>query len=424
MALHVAVLAFVTVSLVVLVRSRWRPWRGRLPLAFAGFWLVVFVWAVPAYLRAPDPAAARQELTGLLTGGLLALAVFASIGGDPQRLRGARLGWTLGLALCVLTAVVEIVTGTHLWVPADQAWAIQSRTVVSGPFHNPNDFAVVLTAMISGTIAYRVDVTDGRRRLLLTALIVMGGIVVVLTESRGGLLALVAVLVMHAWRAWRTRAHVRHPGLPGAPRRVWPWVATAALAAALAVSVFPSPRTSPVARVVAGVTAEGTARSDHLRIDLVRAGLRYFEESDGLGTGAGSFEPLLAADPNPGVSTRTWLHNSFVEILLQYGLVVALLLGALVAAIAVAALQRPRGASSEQAPGASALDRTEALCALLVFVALGLDANSALETHVWWVGLAYAAACAYTIHVRTSSPAQTTLDEVAVIAAPRPVSLR
>ena len=189
-------------------------------------------------------------------------------------------------------------------------------------------------------------------------------------------------------------------------------VALAGVVAAFTVPALAS--RNPLYRLATSLTAEATARSDHLRLDLIRAGLRYTTDSDGLGTGAASFEPLLAADPHPGVAVQTWLHNSFVELLLQYGVLPTLVLAALITAVVVTLLPRSTALTARSAPRSAVdpeagLARAEAAAALIAFVALGVVASTALPSQLWWVMLAQATASASASAslMRAGRPAQT-----------------
>ncbi len=440
MSLRIASLTLLVLAAAGLYELLPRLRRARLPTAlrhapaawvFVAFVAVLLLWAPVVYVRSPAPAEAKTELTGLLTGVLLAAGTVAATRGSPHGLRGLRLGWTLGLGLVLVTAAVELATGLRVHADESLTWALDP-TVVAGPFRNPNDFAAILTVLVSGVIAYRATLRGRILRAGLAVMALLGVVAVLLTQSRGGLIAITLVLAIHGIRAaldGRAALLSRSRPLPaqrcpassaavsgGSPsaaggtrhRRIVTRLFVAATVVVAAVAAFTVPalvRLNPIAATIAAAGQPGTARSDTLRLDLIRAGWRYFTESDRLGTGAGSFEHLLANDPDPGVSHIIWMHNSFLEFLLQYGVVVA---GALVAVIAavlatVAWGARPRplarpARSAQPAPTTASARRlvtAEVLSALVAFAALGTLAYTALETHVWWMMLAQAVAGAW-----------------------------
>lgn len=400
---HLATVFFAAVGCLGLLGLRGASRRGRAaPIAFAGFWVVFAAWAPLAAARSLNPPVGRAEIVGMLTCGVVALAVVALTGGSAAGLARLRLGWSLALAFSVVVAGGELLTGRHLDVPPDAAWAVASRTVVSGVFHNPNDFALALVAMTAGALAHRASLPADRAaaRAAVGGLAAAGSVLVLLTESRTGLGTLVVVLGLFAWRAGRERR--RGEASPPRSRRGWALVGGGA--GGLVVAAFAVPALAahnPVLRLVAAAGTAGTARSDHLRLDLLRAAWRYFVASDRFGTGAATFETLLWSDPDPGVSTRTWLHNGAMELLLQYGVVVAGALAVVVVLVLAGA------ADSRRRPGdpAAGLARTELLAMVVAFAGLAFVSNSSLTITLWWVMLADAVGCAWWLSSSSPAPA-------------------
>lgn len=386
---------------------RRRPRRPSLreaavPLAMSVVVVVLAASSVLALHRAPDPLEGRTEVQGLLAGVAIAVAALALSRGSWRGLAALRRGWPLALLLAAGVAAVELLTGRHLWIPSGLSWAETSRTIVAGAFRNPNDFALALTAMISGTLVHAASLPRRGSAALrggLLALVVAGIVAVALTESRSGLLACTLVLAVHSAAALRRRlarthrhparprpAHVAQPRLP---RRLGAGLGLAVAAALAAAFLVPAlAARNPVLHMASAAAAPGTARSDRLRLDLLRAALRYLHDSDGLGTGAASFEVLLARDPAPGVASRTWLHNTFLELLLQYGAPTALALaGLLVLVVGALLVPRRRGRRAH-------LVRVETLGFLVPYVALGCASATVLTTPIWWLLLGQVVASA------------------------------
>lgn len=414
MAAHLATVLACGAAALALWAARGSAWRRPAPSALLAFAVLALAWVPIASGRAPDAAEGRAEVSGLVAGLAVAVGVAAASRGTWSGLVAMRRGWALALALSCGVALVELVTDAHLWIPAGHSWAETSRTIVAGAFRNPNDFAVALTAMISGTLAWRRDAGPPGRRVAV-ALAALGAGFVLLTESRAGLLALLVVLGLHAAGARSGRREGRP--VRGSARRPHRFLvpALAALVVAVGVAAFTLPALAarnPVARLIAAAADPGTSRSDGLRVGLLRAAARYAADSDGLGTGAASFEPLLAADPSPGVSTRTWLHNTFAELALQYGVLVAGGLLVLLAVLTLGLRPRRRGRRPAVAhpsrPRARRLvtARVEGAAALVAFVALGCVASTALTTPIWWLVLGQAAASAWWCSVPPRGPSQ------------------
>lgn len=403
MGLRLATVLMLLAGAAAVWAARHTPWRRPVPLALLALAGGTAVWTPVALLRAPDAGSGRAEVQGLLAGLAVALAALALSRARQRGLDAMRLGWMLALALSVVVATFELITDAHLWIDPELAWAKNHRTIVSGAFRNPNDFAIALAAMISGTLSVfttsrRSSVSPSSTRAVASrrvalVLVALGSVGVVLTQSRSGLLALLAVLAIHAVFG------LRRPGRHLNRRVMWVAGGVGAVVVAASVLVPALAARNPIVQAIRATGEPGTARSDALRVDLVRAALRYFEASDGLGTGAASFEVLLARDPAPGVATRTWLHNSFMEVLLQYGVVVTSLLAVVLLAVLVAAL-RPRRRPGREVAGA----RAEVFSSLAVFVLLGTASATVVTTPIWWLVLGQACASAWWLQTADPAP--------------------
>ncbi|WP_168581216.1 O-antigen ligase family protein [Gephyromycinifex aptenodytis] len=401
--LHAATLVMVGLALPALWLTR-SCWRRGAPLALAMAAGLIIACIPNALVRAPDPGAGRGEALGLTAGLAVALSVVA-VSGLPlrracrPRLAALRLGWFLALLLSLLVAGVELATDRHLWVGPGLGWADQSRTIIAGAFRNPNDFAIALSAMISGTLAWAASRRcAGSLRVVVGAALAAGVLAVLLTESRSGLLTLLVILGLHAWGWWRRRTAQRPDGGPVLSRRSVAAAGVLLGLTAIGLCTLPTlARYNPLVRLVRAAADPSTARSDGLRVGLLRAGWRYFTASDGFGTGADSFEPLLQADPRWNFGIITWLHNSFLELLLQYGVIPAAALAAVIGVILVTVWRYPGGPEHD-------LARIEALSALVAFLALGCASATVLTTPVWWLILGQATCSAWWLSGPVAQP--------------------
>lgn len=404
-------------------RRRWATWA---PWTFVVPWAVLVAWMPSALGRAPDQALGRLEIERLLVCLIISGVLLFGVRGSRAGLRGMRIGWLLGLLVSVAIGGWEIVTKEHLlFLDSRGTWVFGDGRLASGTFINPNNFATVLVGMIVGTLALRAGVARGRRpraAVALDVVAVAGAVVVVFTQSRS---ALIALAVVGALEVVRRRAARRAPlGVPrgtqpGSPvlgtpaavspaigtpaigtpaadptrRRTW-WAALTAVGA-LAVASVTVPalaRHNPLVELVSMLGDEETLRSDNLRIELIRAALGQLRDSGYLGSGAGAFEPLLAADPPSSVIKVTNLHNSFVELLSQYGIVVGLVHAVSLVMVFAVAAWPGRAAGRLARLRALPLDsRVEIGGYLAAYLAFGITASSALTFSAWW--LLHASAC-------------------------------
>ncbi|WP_169316258.1 O-antigen ligase family protein [Mobilicoccus pelagius] len=359
-------------------------WRRTPVWGLPAFWFVGLGWMPYAWRVAPDPEWASREV--LLLSYCAVLSTAALLLGRRASLAWWRRGWVLSLVLAGAVAVWEMTTAQHLWV---HPWPFQPRIAVA-TYGNPNNFGIVTLAMLVAVLAWRAESRSRAVRAGLGVAAVACAAFAILSESRSAVLGLVLVALLDV-----SRRLAAHPGLVratvAAHRRVAATLAV--LVGMLAVASFVVPALAarnPLVRMIHAALQPETAASDLFRVRVSLLGLRYWRESGFLGTGAGSFEPIMWNDPASGIEIEANLHNAFVELLMQYGVVVfaafALLLLVLVRVwwtTRLAARLRPR----------VGIVRTELAGHLLVFAALGLTASSALTLTVWWLVLANACAC-------------------------------
>lgn len=371
--------------------------RHRSPLAWLLpiFWLGFALWAPIALTRSPDLDAGRLELNRLWLCLALSLLVAAASRGSFTGITGLRLGWFAGLALSVAIAGWELTTGEHLFVDDAHPWAFGDGPMAVGTFINPNNFATALVAMIAGSLALAATLRSVWASRAVQLVVMLGCLVVVVTQSRSGLLALAVVIGLEARRrVLEQRASGRRlASLPRSRRTRWV-LAGLALAVGALTFVPPLAQRNPLAQMITAQFGEETARSDSLRLQLMAASWRYLRESGWLGSGAGSFEPLLWNDPDAGTLKLTNLHNAFLELLTQYGVHIGALYALVVAGL-VTALVRSRRVLGRT----TRVARYEACGHLASVLALGIAASSALHVPMWWVALAAAAACAWQVEV-------------------------
>lgn len=375
-----------------------RAWRHRPVVAFVLFWVVVWLWMPYALRVAPDAGWAHREMESLAWSALSSLgALCVGVRGGPT---GWRAGWLLGLALTGSIGVWELTTGNHLWVTPERPWPFRG-TVAAATYINPNNFGIVLLSMLVATLAWRASVRHRGGRLLLAFAAVFASAMALASQSRAAALGLAVILGLEALR-WYHTLHVDVRGLLSRHRRVALSATVAGLILVAASFLVPGlAARNPVAAMLYAAAQPETGASDAFRIRLIRLALGYAADSGFLGTGAGSFEPIMWKDAHSGIDIEANLHNAFVELLMQYGAVVAVMLG-MVMIVVLAAWWRS-GPGSDARPPFDVL-RTELLGHLVVFTALGCTASSSLALPVWWLMLAQVCATASVLpprrHVR------------------------
>jgi O-antigen ligase len=190
------------------------------------------------------------------------------------------------------------------------------RAAWIGIFANPNDLAYHLVIGIAMTLAARDAAKSRGWKLLYLAMLVPMGVAILLTQSRGGMIAAGAVLTL-----WVLRSVRRAPAFFGV-----------ALALGCIFSLGPA---DVFSRRNDSSTVYGEDMSAKGRVDAWRTGLRIAAERPLTGVGAGAFV-VAWPDFAPGDAgpARTE-HNTFIQLVGEMGIpalcffVIALVAGVL-----------------------------------------------------------------------------------------------
>lgn len=366
-----------------------RRWSAVPPWAFLAPAACLLAWMPYAVQVAPNAAAATREIDQLTLAIFTACVAFAGTRGAPTGALGVRAGWAGALALSCAFGLWEIAEKTYLFRQPLAPWT--ERRIPVGTFVNPNNLSTAMIAMLAGTLALRAQTTNAIARYAIDAVVAVGSIVIIFTQSRTGVGALIILMALEVWR--RTTRHPdASPPAPRSPRRRYLHAGAGVGVAGLVMASFVIPslaRINPLSELWSASWNGHTASSDRGRLRLLQASLRYLQESGYLGSGAGSFEPLLKADPHSGFKATTNLHNAFFEILSQYGVVVA---AVMVAALGVLIRVCLAGRLGRRAPRLDRDVRVEMAGYLLSFVAFACTASSSLTYQTWWTILASACA--------------------------------
>ncbi len=385
-------LAVAVLVLGSLVTSRW--WRSRTVWAWLAFWIVwaaTLPWTLrPAPMPAPDPVGAaheaeqvrlgfkypievpalsgREEVTQLALAALVTGAMLLLAGGSRRGVLAFRACWLAVVWTTAPVAVREIVADQHIITTRWGVWSFAAN-IPAGPFQNPNNYACVLACAVGVLLVWALDRPP---RQLAVFLLVSAGVAALLAYSTGGRAAFVAIvlqaLVALAVLVRRRRSDAAPGGSVGG-HRTSGWsgrrigAATGGAVALLIVATVLVPalrERNPLMRLLTPSDAEA-ASYDSLRVALSRTGLRYWWEHPWLGTGAGTFETRLATELPRDVSNQAInVHNAFVEILSQYGIVVFAPFAVLLGVLAWRAVRRPDDAEptrlavlTASTPGAS-----------------------------------------------------------------------
>ncbi|HYL52125.1 MAG TPA: O-antigen ligase family protein [Acidimicrobiia bacterium] len=327
--------------------ARWRRLDGGRNRRALGFGLAgVTYLAVLAlsYLWASDPQATASAVQKLALVIVIAVGFVATLQ-DTRALRfatGAIMAGGVFLALLSLHQVVSAgyhrTYGGFAVAQIENIVGTTNAYRIGGPFGDPNFFGQLMLLPVAFGLQRLAAARSFGRRALATVVVGLCGATVLLTYSRGALIALIVVLVIWLWTTPTPRARTL--------------IVVCGVGALLVGSlVLPSAyreRISQVQSVVPGLGSRpGTTSDDALRgrESAVIVGLRMFADHPLGGVGAGNFQSRYldyAASVGLYRSGQPLAPHSLVtQVASETGLIGVIAFGSIVVG-AFAALRRSR----------------------------------------------------------------------------------
>jgi O-antigen ligase len=261
-------------------------------------------WALSSVLWAPDPGVALTSATRLALVVVFFLVVYSAVESGRHLLV---MAWTF-LVGALLISIASLVSGT----------TVEGR--LTGGVLDPNYLAAVLASSIV-LASFLMAATRGLARVVLVFFVCTFAITLVLTESRGGLIATGVALAVACFVAGPVRVQT---------------IAVVVVLAATAFTYFTVFAPASLRQRVTDISAQGSAsRSDTWQIALHAA-----EAHPLLGVGLGNF-PTVESQYIPGnidllnaqevLNSRLVVHNTYLEVLSELGSVGFLIFFAIVA---------------------------------------------------------------------------------------------
>lgn len=375
--------------------------RGSGPALMLAAFFCVWAAGIPLWHRISTREwYANSGVLNILACALITVTAVALGRGTRSGVELARRFWVVLAAVYVPFGMFEALSGRH-YSPYS-AYAPPAFSP-SGMFGNPNNFACVL-AVCTGVVLLRLCERLPRwQRAALTALALGCIALIALTLSRLSLFATLLALLAAGHLAWRRVRPSRRPPRPQIRSR-----SRAAGLVAASVVVLALSTVNPLIRLIAPDPLE-TEQSDELRRALAQAGLRMWRTDPWIGIGAGRFEAILRRDTGE-IGRVIPMHNTFLELITEYGVILATPLAMLVVWLVVRMLLE-RGTAHETDGLPAGIDALGARYYVGVYLggfALGgVLASSALPWTMWWLMLGSAVTTAWWLGSKSRPPRPT-----------------
>jgi O-antigen ligase len=287
------------------------------PLSWFHVFTVLFVlWSGISSFWSIDPEATRMRFVTSLQ--LLVLVwLIWEIAWSPERQRALLQAYVLGVCVAALATIQNYVSGAA-WL---NYWTVETSRYVALN-QDPNELGVILALGLP--MAWYLGFADPQRRMpwIWRLYLPLGITGILLTGSRGAFLTALVALAIIPWTLTQVRLRTK--------------VALYALAFGslmLATTFVPAATLKRIGSTRADIEAGQFGG----RIFIWMAGLEVAGEHPLAGVGAGAFGAAVA----PTLHSDMASHQTFLEILVEQGLVGLLLFFAMVAAVIKPVRQLP-----------------------------------------------------------------------------------
>lgn len=280
----------------------------------------VVAWAFISALWAVDVGIATSTAFRLSQGAILVFVIYTAIR-EPRHLRWVAWAYVLGASI---TALVGLAGGSS----PEIVDPTEDLNRLTGQIGDPNELAAILlpALWLAGFLA--VVSRSTRQRLLLAFCAIVIIVAIFYTESRGGLVGLAASILVAPFLAGRVR----------------PWVISLIFITGAAGIAYYTLVATPdsLARLTEFNPGGSTGRTD-----LWTVALQISADHPTVGIGAGNFptvEPSYAIQtnlirPDLVVDARKIVHNTYLNVLVELGIVGVVALSIVIVSILVLAWQ-------------------------------------------------------------------------------------
>lgn len=272
--------------------------------------ILFYLFCVFSLLWTPDLSEGIKELVYYAVHIILFLEiiVFARYSRNP--LKNISYGWIFAVLFCSVIAYWEFTTGNHLNVAKEQKDYYNTGTEVlnfihaNATFFNYNNFGAYLCLALPWLIyGFRGRDSEWKKKAEGIVAIISSVIIILLNASRGAFVSIIIMAIIFFFISVKGRSR-RYSILLLIPL-------------GLIISYMYS---HSAFAIIAARSSDGGLLNGESRYVIWRNALLTFSDTYGIGTGIGGMHAAMEKYAGGGI---TITHNLFLEVLLQYGVIVA-----------------------------------------------------------------------------------------------------
>ena len=280
---------------------------GKKEYRYAKRFMVVFslfyFYCLLSFLWTPDQEEAMKELLYYPVHFTLfmELIVFAKSAYNP--LKSISRGWLTAVLLCSVVAYWEITTDNHLSIAKEQdafntGTEIIEHMTASVTFGNYNSYVTFLCFCFPWIFFILLNRRSRLESILSMGALIMASLTIVINGSRGGILTV--VMMISIYYAFSKKSL---------------WKNLILITSVMAIGYIIINYGEGITAIIEAKTSDGEMFSDEARSAIWLRALGELADTWGFGVGIGGMNASL------GIAA----HNMFIEILLQYGIVIAII---------------------------------------------------------------------------------------------------
>lgn len=220
-------------------------------------------------------------------------------------------GFLIGLTVHLLIGFYEIMAKHYLFEVGTFSRKYMHTTGIS-IFHNPNDYSMFVVVLLPFAVHKFVDNLKRKKIAVLYGFLIAGSIYFsIVNKSRVAVLCLTVLIVYCVKQILKTRKHK--------------YIISFLLIISLSLTLLIPNVMEWLLSVVADNSFNTASRADLVRLNLIRNGLYFLEQTNGMGVGAGNLYDWLSFKSIYYIENIRYMHNWYIELLATFGIVLFVL---------------------------------------------------------------------------------------------------
>lgn len=272
------------------------------------FFILFYAYSLFSMLWTPDIEEGVKELVYYPIHFLLLIEILICSKFAVNTLKSLSTGWLLSVMFCAVVAVWELTTGNHLGTDTTAEHAFYAgglnRFTASATFGNYNGYVTFLCFSVPWLFYILLDDRVLVSKLTTLAVLITSSLIIIIDASRGGLLSLGIMIMVYFVFSKKDSGKT---------------LIFLLLIVGFVYGVYKYG--SDITTIIEARSSDGAMFSDDSRMLIWSNALNVFADTWGLGVGIGGLKKGIEPYAHGEIAIT---HNMFLEMLVQYGIIITL----------------------------------------------------------------------------------------------------